>query len=299
MAYTNMTLTLIAKDLTDIFWGKYKETSALIKNTRKYVLEPGVTSKEVILPGAVTTSTRVSGGNAATMQSPTDTKVTLTPATEYGGTIFADRLEKIASPLEIPEKYGEELTMEIVNALNDALWAKYSSITTNSVGADDETASIKVLPLASKKLFAQKIPRDGTWTACIGGEEDANFQIEMDYNTFGMNQDQAIINGIVGSKYGFNIAPDQGRASALGVNYNLAFQRDWAAVAYRSSMGSAYGSFTEPNTGITIFTRFFDVRDTATDDSTFGVGEAFEAFAVADIKVLKETHACLIKSLAE
>ena len=299
MAYTNTTLTLIAKDLTDIFWGKFKNTAALLKNTRKYVLEPGVTSKKVILPGAVTSSTRVAGGNAATLQTPTDTAVTLTPATEYGGTLFADRLTKIASPLEIPEKYGAELSLQIIDDLNEALWAKYSSVTTNSVGSAGETASIKILPSVAKKFADAKTPYDGSWTAVIGTAENANWQVEMEYDVFGMNIDQAVQNGILGSKYGFRIAQDQARSTASSVNYNLAIQEDWAAVCYRSSMGSNYGSYTEPNTGITIFTRFFDVRDTATDDSTFGVGEAFEAFVVADIEVLRETSACKILSLAE
>ena len=292
MAYTNIYLTNFAEDVSRIFQKGVRESAGLLRNMKHVIVPAGVSSKEVVIPGAVTSATRTAGSQY-TAAAPTDTKVTLTPSTEYGTEIPLDRITVARSYFDIPEMYAQQAAGSIIDSLSAVAWALYSSITTNEVGVSGETPSVDILSEARQKLSTAKTWRDKPWVAVVGPEEVAAWAPALTWSTAGPAGQAAMREGVIGRIHGFDIVEDQGRKDLTSSVVNLAMHPDALAVAFRSEMpapiGGKQAQYTDPDSGITIFVEMRDV-----DDATTGIGANLNIYCIAAVEDLYESFACQI-----
>jgi len=292
MSWTNVYLTQIAEQASNIFGQGWRSTAGLLKVVGKEVLPPGVYDKNVILPGAVTATTRSAGGQWTTQQ-PTDTYATLTPNTEYGNHISIDRINEVGSVYDLAQFYLPSMVGAIIDELNDACWDLYSSFTTNAANTPGGTPDYTVLAQAKKKLMDQEVFA-GQQFAVIGTSEEAAWSEAIDWSSGGPDSQQTIVNGELGTKYGFKVVVDQRRKEVGTATFNLALHPAAMTVCFRSSMppapaGVTRTQFTDPLSGVTLF-----VEERPMDIATYGIGRTIQVYCMASVTCMYEEFGCII-----
>ena len=291
--YTNMFATEIS-EAAAAYWGQGVRSSAgLLRTVDKRIVPKGLSSVDVVIPGAITGTTRTSGSSYTPVE-PTDTKATLTPSTEYAGTpIPLDRLDLTRSALDLAEEYAPQMVGAAIDKLSTTLWALTASITTNTaVGATGETPSLADLATCQTRLFDAKVTKDMPWAVVIGGAEQEAWTPSLKWQDYGPAGQDGLKTGTLGSMYGFDVVVDQNRTSN-GENdkENIALHPKAITCAFRSEIDDraafAQGSYPDPYTGITIFTVFKALNSS-------GEGAVMQIFCVADVEIIKNDYAVLL-----
>jgi len=300
MAYTNVFLTGIASDVATQLAAMLKTNTGLIKSATKRIVPAGQKSVDVWIPGAVTDTTRAAGSILPTAQTPTDTKVTFTPATEYhANPIALDRITGAEAIVNVAQAHAPLAATSILSSVNAAMWALVNTtdITGGNVGSDETAADISLLAQARKVIVHDnECSAQDTLYAIIGGEEEMAWTPQMTYGTRGLPGVDAQSTGRVPSAYGFQVVADPQRATSGNTAYNLCMHPLACGVAFRSDIaqrpGVDFGQYTDPDTGITIFTELIAMSET-----TYGVGTKLSIFCVADVKLIYPKWACIVKSV--
>ena len=291
MSYTNLGMTWLAEQTANEFSRGFRNQNGLLKVAKKIILEPGKTAITTPIPGATASTTRTTG-SAYTAAKPTDTAFTLTPATEYGYALGVDRLDQVANLYDIPKFYMGNILGSIFEGLSTALWALVPSLTTNVIGTLGTTPEIAILNTAYKKLMENKAWKNERWVAVVGPSEAEAWKTSASWSDLGPASQDAITTGSIQSKYGFDIYEDQDRYASGENALCVAMHPSALQVCFRSSLGplgpgEVGGQATDPETGITFFTRAKNAADSTTGEGfnvqvfcVAAVGEAYDAFGV-------------------
>lgn len=288
--FTNMFATEISEAAAS-YWGQgVRSNAGLLRVVDKKIVPKGTSTVEVIIPGAITGTTRTAG-SSYTPAEPTDTSVSLTPSTEYAGTpVPLDRLNLTRSAIDLATEYAPQCVGSAIDTLSTALWALSASITTNTaVGTTGTTPAVADLAICQTRLFDAKVNKDLPWYAVIGGAEQEAWTPSLTYNNYGPAGQSALQEGVMGQMYGFNVVADQSRTSNGDADkINLALHPKAITCAFRSEIDDraafASGSYVDSVSGITVFTVFKALNSS-------GEGAVMQIFVVASVAIVKNNYA--------
>ena len=293
MAYGYVFATEILEEASYKLADSLKYTYGLLGVVQKVQVDDRTQTAQVVVPGSITGATRTVGSaysNAGTM--PTDSAVTLQPATEYSAPLPIDRIYSADSRLDLLREYMPLMVDNVAAQVNTALWNLYSSVTTNSVGEATDPVSADLAHQAWTKLFNARAPMSDIYLV-VGGEEMQVIKPALTWSVAGPSGEAAVIQGSVPMLGGFKVVADQQRKTSGSVAYNLALTPTSLACAFKTrnpeSPGTKLSQFTHPKTNITLF-----LEERAMNESTNGVGTAFNLFCTAVCDDIYQAHACIV-----
>ncbi len=291
-ALDNLKLYRLAKSIADGLVPVLRNNAVmpkLIKTVKNNIQIP--------LQGATTAGTRNVGSVAATPQLPSETKVNFRITSDAEIVYPVDEINAISvDGMDLVEWQRGEIISTLADAVDSAIWALYSSVTTSTVGQQATTPDLNVLAQAKKALKNQKVLfSDPSKIHCVvGAEEEAAWTTAMRQDTQGgLLTSQAKLEGSIASAYGFNIWCDQNRATSADTAFNLCFHEDFAGIAFADTLphhsSVAQSQATDPESGITVF-----VQEWPMSESTYGVGAKYRFVIPYAVGIIDETRACVM-----
>lgn len=283
MGYTNIFATMIATDVLKFLSNGIGVTNGLLSVAHKEYLNDGEHTRKVVLPGSVVTTTRTAGSAGIVGTAPTDSAVSLTPATEYGSGIPMDRLDSAAAILDAMNRYAPLCANAILSDINQALWALVNeSNFPKPIGTLGSTPPPEICSQARQAIKKAKCKDTTQLHVVVGGEEWQTWAPAMRWDAYGPTGQKALETGSPGRLYGVIPVEDQDRPASDGGSTNIALHPMALMVGFRRNIperGYPMGKAIDPDTGMTVFTELKPI-----DNATNGVGQQLDVFVVADVK---------------